>query len=220
MPSPRLFLPAREHKWNAVASFDRSREQHNEARSYSGHRLDEEQGQFIGRRVQKVRIHLRYRTLFFGAAWLIALGVGSFIVYMNMTGGPRSSEEKQVIAAIAAQLASARNQIDLSSVLPQFPWKRVCTIDSYFSKQDFSAAVGKTVAHNRAFWWRNFEHVWTLVFVTEGGDEVVPARISKTEVGYLEQNRMVRCAGKSAVLKISDATNLGVRFVSLESQEN
>lgn len=208
----------REHNWNAVAAFDSSRQQHRAPWPYSDDRLDRAQAQLISRRVQIVRIQLRYRTLLFGAAWLIALGVGSSSVYMKMTGGPRTSEEEQVIAAIAAQLASANNQIDLSSVLPQFPWRRVCAIDSYFSKQDFSAAVGKTVAHDRAFWWRNFEHVWTLLLVTEDGDGVVAARVPKREIGYLEQDRMVRCVGRSGVLRISDAPNHGLRFARLESR--
>lgn len=165
-------------------------------------------------------ISILKRRRFWNAILLLALCFASGGIYFSVTGGPKSQEEELIATAIATRLNLGEDPIDLNALVPGARWRRVCTIERFFSAHHLSSAVGKPIEEDRALRWRNIEGVWTLLFVGEDPDKLVAVRISRKDVGDLAQKEMVRCVDNAPVLVIDRSSGKSHTDLRLESSHS
>lgn len=122
---------------------------------------------------------------------ILSLAPVTMYIMYTRTGGPASGKELVFQRNLRFALMSGNEAVDLAP-LTDWPWVKVCAIDTGVSEKELNALIGFDYKDFGELHWLPLADYWTLLFIDKArtvswgtAQPVVPVRVSRKDLADL-----------------------------------
>jgi hypothetical protein len=123
---------------------------------------------------------------------VFSLAPATLYILYSRTGGPPSQKEMKVQKNMRYAFMAGVDAVDLAP-LTEFPWIKVCALDSGLSKADITAVLGFDYVNFQELHWLHMPDYWSLIFVDAEREAswgmarpVTPVRVPRKDLADLD----------------------------------
>jgi hypothetical protein len=149
-----------------------------------------------------------------GLLAVFSLAPATIYFFYTRTGGPPSPKELKFQKNLRYAFMTGADAIDLAP-LADWPWIKVCALDSGLSHEDVTAVLGFDYINFAELHWLHLPEYWTLAFVDSEREAnwgmarpVTVVRISRKDLGDLKlpDGAKGQCISKDGRIEIARRT--------------